>query len=176
MHSFSELVNLSCRFTLANLKEVEGNIMEELQTSAATPLVKALQMTRLVKVIFAVGVFSIFEAHLQNSLNCKNGFKEAKKILLQAGDTILSEQFSDIVLAINALKHGKGVSYNALIGKCGGTLTSQVKHPSDHFFDEGDLSEVSTLVDVDEKFIERCVEVIEKVLITIQANRPNNFL
>ncbi|HUN02510.1 MAG TPA: hypothetical protein PLS00_06605 [Niabella sp.] len=145
------------------MKDVEDKIIEELKTSAPTPLVKTLQMVRLDKVIFAVGIFSVFEALLQDRLNCSNGFKEAKNILRQAGETTLLEQFSNIEFAVNALKHGQGRSYNALIAKSGGTLTSQVKQPSENFFNEGDVSEVSALIDVNDKFIESCVEVIEKV-------------
>lgn len=176
MHSFSELVYRCSVFTLTTLKEVEDKTIEELQTSAATPLVKTLQMVRLDKVIFAVGVFSVFEALLQDRLNCNKGFTEAKKILTQAGEITLLKQFSDIELAVNALKHGQGRSYNALIAKRGGTLTAQIKQPSENFFNERDVSEVSALIDVDEKFIECCVEVIEKVSKVIQYNRPDVFL
>lgn len=38
-------------------------------------------MVRLQKAISAVGVFSMFEAMLQDSLECSNGFREAEKIL-----------------------------------------------------------------------------------------------
>lgn len=176
MHSFSEIAYRCSVFTLTTLKEVEDKTVKELQTSGATTLVKTLQMVRLDKVIFAVGIFSVFEALLQDRLNCKNGFAEAKKILKQSGETKLFEQFSDIELAVNALKHGQGRSYNAIVAKSGGTLTSQVKQPSDCFFNEGDVSEVTTLIDVDDNFIESCVEVIEKVSQVIKDNRPNVIL
>lgn len=176
MHSFSELVNRCSVFTLTALKEVEYKTVEELETNAATPLVQTLQMVRLDKVIFAVGIFSVFEALLQDRLICNNGFTEAKSILNQAGETILLEHFSDVELAVNALKHGQGRSYNAIVAKRGGTLTAQVKQPSENFFSEGDVSEVSALIDVDDNFIEGCVEVIEKVSKVIQDNRPGVFL
>ena len=89
MHSFSELIHRCSVFTLTTLKEVENKTVDALQTSAATPLVKTLQMIRLDKVIFAVGLFSIFEALLQDRLNCNNGFVEAKNILQQ----LLFQQF-----------------------------------------------------------------------------------
>jgi hypothetical protein len=176
MHSFSDLAYRCSVFTLTTLKEVEDKTLEELQTSGATRLVKTLQMVRLDKVIFAVGIFSVFEALLQDRLNCNSGFIEAKNILKQAGETTLLEQFSDIELAVNALKHGQGRSYNALISKSGGTLTSKVKLPSESFFNEGDVSEVTALIDVDDKFIEVCVEVIEKVSKVIQDKRPGFFI
>ena len=176
MQSFSKLLYRCSVFTLTTLKEVEDKTIEELKTSAATPLVKTLQMVRLDKVIFAVGMFSVFEALLQDRLNCNNGFTEAKNILRQAGETTLLEQFSDIELAVNALKHGQGRSYNALIAKNSGTLAAQVKRRSENIFIEGDISEVSALVDVDDKFIDGCVDVIEKVSKVIQDNRPDVFL
>jgi len=176
MHSFSELIYRCSVFTLTALKEVEDKTIDALQTSAATPLVKTLQMIRLDKTILAVGIFSVFEAILQDRLNCDNGFVEAKNILKQSGDTTLLNQFSDLELAINALKHGRGRSYNALISKGSGTLNSQVKQPMDNFFNEGDVSEITALIDVDDKFIYDCVEVIRKVSENIQDNRPDAFL
>ena len=176
MHSFSDLAYRCSVFTLTTLKEVEDKTLEELQTSGATRLVKTLQMVRLDKVIFAVEIFSVFEALLQDRLNCNNGFIEAKNILKQVGETTLLQQFSDIELAVNALKHGQGRSSNALISKSGGTLTSKVKQSSESFFNVGDVSEVTVLVDVDDKFIEGCVEVIEKVSKAIQDNHPGVFI
>jgi hypothetical protein len=176
MHSFSELIYRCSVFTLTALKEVEDKTIDALQTSAATSLVKTLQMIRLDKTIFAVGIFSVFEAILQDCLNCDNGFVEAKNILKHSGDATLLKQFSDLELAINALKHGRGRSYNALVSKSGGTLISQVKQPTDNFFNEGDVSEITALIDVNDKFIYDCVEVISKVSKVIQDNRPNVLL
>lgn len=52
-----------------------------LQTSAAMRLVKALQMFQLQKAISAVGIFLLFEAMLQDGLECSDGFREAEEIL-----------------------------------------------------------------------------------------------
>lgn len=163
MHSFSELIDRCSVFTLTALKEEEHRTIEALKSSAATPLVKTLQMIRLDKTIFAVGIFSLFEALLQDRLICDNGFVEAKNILRQSGNITLLNQFTDLELAVNALKHGRGRSYNALVSKGGGTLRSQVKQPLDNFFNEGDVSEITALIDVGDKFIYDCVEVIGNV-------------
>jgi hypothetical protein len=171
MHNFSELIDNCTVFTLAALKEVEVKTMDALQTSGATHLVKALQMIRLEKTILAVGIFSMFEAILQDRLNCSNGFAEARNILEQNGELKLLSRFSDLELAINALKHGRGRSYNALVAKNGGTLNSKVKQPDDYFFDEGDVSEISTLVDVDDNFLNSCVETIKQVSKKIEKIR-----
>ena len=81
MHSFCELIERSTSFTLYSLEQAETEVIEQLQTSSATVHIKQLQMLQLQRSIFAVGMFSIFEAHLQNGLSCQNGFKEVRTIL-----------------------------------------------------------------------------------------------
>jgi len=176
MHDFSDLAYRCSIFTLDSLKNVEEKTIEALQTNGATSLVKTLQMTRLERIILAVGTFSIFEALLQDRLNCDNGYSEAKGILKNAGDLQLLAQFTDLELAINALKHGRGRSYNRLIAKNGGTIPSKVKEPTEHFFGEGDVSEITTLIDVDDKFIYSCVEIISQVSESIKKFRPDVIL
>jgi len=50
------------------LAQANEKVIDELQTSAATPLVSALQMIRLQKVVSAVGMFSIFAAMVQDGI------------------------------------------------------------------------------------------------------------
>lgn len=176
MHSFSDIIGRCTAFTLGALDEVNERTINALQTSGATTLVKALQMVRLQKTILAVGIFSLFEATLQDSLNCRNGFTEAKNILGQGENTALLERFADLELAINVLKHGHGKSYDALVAKDGGTLRPYVKLLNEQLFDEGDVSEIATLIDVDDKFIYLCGEVIEQVSEIIRKKRPGVFL
>ena len=107
MHSFTELVDRCAIFTIKNLNTVNEKTIESLQTSSATSLVKTLQMIQLQKTIFAVGMFSIFEAILQEGLNCTNGFDEAKKILDEEGELDIKLKFDNLILAINVLKHGE---------------------------------------------------------------------
>jgi hypothetical protein len=175
MHDFSELANRCTVFTLASLKEVHEKTIEALQTSGATSLVKSLQMIRLEKTILAVGMFSIFDAILQDRLGCSNGFAEAKIILKHGGETELFEQFSDYELAINALKHGKGRSYNQLAAKDTISIKATVKKPDENFFFEGDVSEISGLVEVDDEFIENCSLVIARVSRAVQKLRPGVY-
>lgn len=162
MHSFDELAEHCAAFTLGALRSANERTVEGLQTSAATPLVKALQMIQLQKVIFAVGMFSIFEASLQDRLNCKDGFREVDAILGQQGEAELKERFQDLVAAINVLKHGRGRSYDALVAKAQ-CLPFRMKLPDEAFFFEGDVSEVATLVEVDDAFVQLCGYVIREV-------------
>lgn len=175
MHDFSELANRCTAFTLYSLKEVHEKTIEALQTSGATSLVKTLQMIRLEKAILVVGMFSIFDAILQDRLDCSNGFAEAKSILKEGGETELLEQFTDYELSINALKHGKGKSYNQLIAKDTISIKAIVKKPDENFFFEGDVSEISGLVEVDDEFIENCSLIIALVSKAIQKLKPGVY-
>jgi len=175
MHRFSELVLRSTSFTLGSLKEVESKIIELLQTSGSTVLVKNLQMIQLQKAITAIGMFSLFESILQDGLTCKNGFDEAKSILNQSGNNDLNNRFENFIFAINVLKHGKGRSYNTLVAKSG-MLSFKIKMPGEDYFDEGDVSEISTLIEVNDDFVLDCARLIEEVSEEIRKARPDFFL
>jgi hypothetical protein len=172
MHTFTDLVDRCTAFTLEALREATEKAAQALQTSAATPLVKALQMVQLQRTISAVGVFSLFEAILQDGLRCSDGFCEATAILEREGELALKERFSDLRLAINVLKHGHGRSYDALIARVG-SLNFRVKLPGENFFFEGDVSEVSTLIEVDDAFVLSCAEVIREVSEALAKVRPD---
>lgn len=172
MHEFTELIYRCTTFSLGSLKKVNEKIIRELENSAATSLVKNLQMINLHKAVLAVGMFSIFEARLQDRLECENGFAEAKKILDQAGKNDINEYFKDLILAVNVLKHGKGKSYEALV-KRANQLPFRVKLPGESFFHEGDVSEISTLVEVNDAFVELCSKTIEDVSNVVRQVQSN---
>ena len=132
-------------------------------------------MISLQKSIFAVGMLSMFEAALQEGLQCENGFSEADNVLEEAGETTLKERFDSLRKAINVLKHGKGSSYEALL-KNSGSIAFQVKPTSGAYFSEGDVSEISTLVDVDDEFVLSCADVIRDVTSVIRTSRPHASL
>ena len=172
MHSFTDLIDRSTAFTLASLSGVSEKIGDELQTSGAIRLVKALQMVQLQKVIMAVGMFSIFEASLQSALSCKEGFRKANDLLETAGKTDLKRRFTDLQIAINVLKHGHGRSYDDLIKRVA-DLDFRVRLPGQAFFEEGDVSEIATLVEVDDPFVTSCARVIREVSEAIRSVRPD---
>jgi hypothetical protein len=172
MHEFTELIYRCTSFSLGSLNKVNDEIIKELENSAATSLVKNLQMINLHKAVLAVGMFSIFEAHLQDNLDCTNGFSEAKRILNEAGENHIKECFNDLILAVNVLKHGKGRSYEALIERAS-QLPFRVKLPDESFFYEGDVSEISTLVEVDDSFVELCSKSIEDVSNVLRKTYPS---
>jgi hypothetical protein len=127
-------------------------VVEAVQTSGATYLVKTLQMIRLQKAIIAVGMFSIFEPIVQDGLDCRDGFMKARKYLECEGEDGLKKRFSLFVYAINVLKHGRGPSYDALLAESD-DLPFRIKRPDEIFFFEGDVSEVSTLIEVDDQCV-----------------------
>jgi hypothetical protein len=159
---------------LEALRQANERALDGLQTSAATPLVKALQMVQLQTAISAVGMFSLFEAMLQDGLECSDGFRKAEEILEGEGETALKERFVDLQLAINVLKHGRGRSYDALIAKAD-RLPFRIKRLGEAFFFEGDVSEIATLIQVDGAFVLNCAEVIRQVSETVQKTRPRFF-
>lgn len=174
MHSFSELIDRCSAFTLGALRDAQAKTLDALQTSGATTHVKTLQMVQLQKVISAVGMFSLFDAMLQDGLECADGFREAAKILVAEGDEVLRERFSNLQLAINVFKHGRGRSYTDLLAK-ETPLPFKIKRLDDHFFDEGDVAEVSTLIEVDDAFVISCAETIRDVSAVIRRARPGFF-
>lgn len=128
-----------------------------------------LQMVRLQKAILIVGMFSMFEANLQDSLDCENGFYCVKKILKDRGQSATKERFEDLCCAINVLKHGRGKSYDTLVAKAE-SLPFRIKLPDESFFFEGDVSEVSTLVEVNDEFVKHCLDVIREVSDCIESS------
>lgn len=172
MHNYSELITRCTSFTLTTLSETNEKTVTALQTSGATVLVKTLQMIQLQKTIMAIGMFSLFEAMLQDELKCRDGFKEAKIILKKNNHLALYEKFVDLELSINVLKHGKGKSYSALISKNGGTLKNYIKELNVENYEEGDVSEINTLIDVDDNFVNYCSEIILQVAEIIKKSNP----
>jgi hypothetical protein len=167
MHSFTEYLDRCATFTLENLSKVNKKTMQALETSGSTSLVITLQMIQLQKTIFAVGMFSIFEAYLQEELKCTNGFDKAKKILDDENELEIKELFDNLILAINVLKHGRGHSYDTLVARAK-FLPFRIRLPNESFFLEGDVSEVSTLVQVDDPFVQLCGDSIREVSVVIR--------
>lgn len=172
MHEFQDLIYGSTEFTLNALDKTNTQIIEELQTTASTTLVRNLQMIQLQKAIFAIGIFSMFDSILQDQLTCQNGFEEAKRILKEKGKIELQNRFEKFILAINVLKHGQGRSYDTLVLNAH-SLPFKIKLPGQNFIEEGDVSEVNTLIEVDNKFVLNCAKLIEKVSNEIKAEKNN---
>lgn len=175
MHKFTELIDRSTNFALNALHEAERRNSDQLQGSGATSLVKTAQMIRLHRIIVAVGMFSIFEAILQDRLLGDGGFGYVRRCLRDAGEVDLEIKFSRYVNAINVLKHGSGRSYQRLLEEIE-NLPFRIKPLGEAFFYEGDVSEVSSLIDVDDRFILECADIIRNVSAAIAKVRPDAYL
>ncbi len=162
MHNFNELIQYSTSFNLTSINKETKNLYRNLTTNANTSNIKMLQMIELQKVIISIGMFSMFDAIVQNELNCKNGFKRINEILIDKNEIELQNSFQDLSMAINVLKHGKGRSYESLLKRID-SLKFKIKKYDEIFFDEGDISELNTLIKVDDEFVLYCSDVIHKV-------------
>jgi hypothetical protein len=171
MHSFADLADRSVNFALSTLQRAEEDVIEALQTSGATRHVKNLQMIQLSRAIIAVGMFSIFESVVQDGLECQNGFATVRECLEREKEKDLSSRFAIFVHAINVLKHGRGRSYDALV-TMDDDLPFRIKRPGEDFFSEGDVSEVATLIEVDDRFVRDCAALIAQVAISINKTYP----
>jgi hypothetical protein len=171
MHDFDELVYIGTGFSLSAFEEANTKVIRELHKNGSTNEVKNLQMIQLQKTILAIGMFSLFESILQEALSCQNGFEEAKKILYQKGELELKTRFENFIYAINVLKHGKGRSYDTLLSNSE-LLPFRVKLPDESFFNEGDISEVQSLIKVDNEFVLNCARLIGQITKEIRVVFP----
>lgn len=64
MHQFPELAYICTYFSLRVINEDYEKTVNELSETGSSPPVKNLQALNLQRMIHAVGLFSIFEAHL----------------------------------------------------------------------------------------------------------------
>src|SRR5690242_1952377 len=117
MHPYFDLVYRTAVFTINSLKEADERAREhDRQVGPGTTLlIKKLQATRLQKAITAVGMFSMFESILQDTLGVPDGFLEARRCLKVHKETVLRTRFDLFLAAVNVLKHGRGRSYQTLL-------------------------------------------------------------
>jgi hypothetical protein len=167
MDEFQKLVDRSTSYTLLQLDKIQEHLFAELEGSSSTVAVKNLQMIEIQKTIMAVGMFSIFEAKIQDYLGSNYGFKALRRLLEINHEDSLLVRFNWYALAVNVLKHGRGSSYDALLANVD-QLPFRVKRPDEFFISEGDMSEIDTLVHVDNSFVLGCAEVIRDVCAFVQ--------
>jgi hypothetical protein len=163
-----ELFTACMDFTLHHTHESDQQTFKELETSGATRLVNALRVFRLQRAVLAVGMFSMFEALLQSKLKWKDPLAQLDDHLRAHDNKELASAIDDYRLAVNALKHGEGRSHKELLARAD-KLEFKVRANGDHFYGEGDVTDVGILVDVDDTFARRCAELIEQASEAIRA-------
>lgn len=154
---------------LANVKQVSEQCAMNLQTSARTSDVNGLRTCSMAITIVAVGLIGTFEGMLQRRFGWNDAYTALDKLLRDQTRADLADRLLDYRLAINALKHGEGRSYEILLAKRA-ALPFAIKGKGDAFFDEGDISEVGGLVDTRGPLIENCVEIINEIRDAIGLN------
>lgn len=161
MQRFIQIIAESTETHIENFNRIEKLIDDELQKSGSTRLVINLQKMQWERTIFVIGMFSLFEAVIQNELKIEKGsaFKELKRRLEKDKNMELLVRFEEFYYAINVLKHGKGSSYTKLLEKQD-SLPFEITPADSSFRNEGDVSEIETLIYVDDKFLESCLAVI----------------
>ena len=161
MQRFIQIIAESTETHIENFNRIEKLIDDELQNSGSTRLVINLQKMQWERTIFVIGMFSLFEAVIQNELKIEKGsaFKELKRRLEKDKNMELLVRFEEFYYAINVLKHGKGSSYTKLLEKQD-SLPFEITPADSSFRSEGDVSEIETLIYVDDKFLESFLAVI----------------
>jgi hypothetical protein len=146
----------------SRIEDTRADIEKQLQEHPTSVHIKNLQSLRLQYAVTAVGTFSIFEADLQRELEARDGFREVRFLLEKEGQHELLQRFDLFKHAINVLKHGSGRSYEAL-RSFEGNLPFRIKQEDEDFFDEGDCTEIQTLVLADDDFVRNCAEIVHQV-------------
>lgn len=174
MHPFSQLAMRCATLTDGLLEENRACVLAELRQHGTTALVRALQAVEMQGAMVAVGMVAMFDAALQDALGCRDGFAEALALIEAAGEPELHARFEDVQLAVNVLKHGRGRSHNELMAR-GDGLPFRVR-AEDEGFNEGDVSELARLVQVDSAFLRHCAETIDLVAELIKKQRPGSWV
>jgi hypothetical protein len=169
MHSFTELIRSMVYSAINKLDQSDTYALDCLKTGAETTPIKILQQNNLHRAVLAVGIFSLFEARLQNELDCKDGFLGLTQILKKCNQQSLLKRFELFKSAINVLKHGRGPSYDELLRQKE-LIPFKVKR-SELFFNEGDIAEILMLIDVDDQFIVDCVDLVINLSKVINNSR-----
>lgn len=157
-----ELLTACANVALESARRIEAQIIAELEHSARTSLVNGLRVFKLQRAILATGMFSMFESFLQDHMKWDNAFENLPRHLESKGEANLAEQFAEYRDATNVLKHGRGRSYEKLLLKRD-HLEFRIRAKDEPFFEEGDVAEVNTLIEVDDAFVQRCAEIIQEI-------------
>jgi len=157
-----EHLSRAAQMTHHDIAERQSVCTANLETGASTVDVNALRTCTMAVTVVAVGVTGVFESMLQTAFGWGDAYVELDKELRSKGFDALADRFSDYRLAINVLKHGEGRSYEKLLARRA-SLPFRIKGKGEHYFEEGDVSEVGGLIDGRSGFLEGCVDTINEI-------------
>jgi hypothetical protein len=167
-----DLVSLAADYTVAGQELAESANLKSLKQDGSTSRVVMARMMTMRATIVATGTISVFEALLQQSLGWEQPFTALDARLRENGLDDLAERFLDYRDAINVLKHGAGRSHDRLLRRRD-RLDFSVRALDEPFHDEGDVSEVSTLVRADTAFVRNCGRLVGEVAQAIRRTIPD---
>lgn len=165
MRTDVELLQECTKFMIQQIQLAETEILNQLQTRSDTSLLTALRIFRLQRSVQAIGIFQMFESLTQRQRVGK--MSSIKDELIKQEKFELAHDFKILYQAINVLKHGTGESYLGLL-KNNGRIRFKIKKDGENFFQEGDVSEVEALVDLDDSFLLWCSKTLEETYFAIK--------
>lgn len=164
-HSSWQLIVSTMQTTVALFRRERDKTIALLENDGSSRIVNFARSDQMRMVMVAVGGFSMLEGILEQTRGWSSPFKRLDQELRAKGHISIADEFLDFRLAVNVLKHGSGDSYKRLLIR--ENLPFRVKMDDEHFFNEGDVSEIPSLVLVDDDFVYSCAVLIEKCMIAL---------
>lgn len=169
--TFGDLIVLALDRATADARALEDECLEALKTSGATVYVNGLRLARVQNVCMIVGAFGILEAEVSSlrAYRCsKKPLQDLVAALERGGRCCLAQRLRILTRAVNVLKHGRGPSHEWLMNLKEKPAFLRVKVSPKEFFNEGDVSEVPTLVDADSEFVAAAASTLREVVEVIE--------
>lgn len=166
-----ELVARAVRSFLRSIKEDQDRLYEVGRHSASNSLVIGFRLVTMRCAVAGIGAISILESMLQDTYDWQRPFEALNDHLRRHGLHEIADRFQDFRAAVNVLKHGRGRSYDGL-QRQGRELAFRVKPPDEPCFEEGDVAEIATLVEVNPEFLRNCSEIIEEIVTALKEHPP----
>lgn len=167
MHQFDDLLKMVIDSHIRKTSDMRDTVEKDLERLAPTRHIKNLQMLQLQNAIVAIGIFSLFESFMQGHFMVGHSISHIKEVLKRTQPELLKE-FEMYRMAINVLKHGRGTSHDQLL-QCRDRLPFQLREYHEEPFFEGDVSEIATLIQVDDMFLLDASRVISAVYRTLES-------
>lgn len=167
-----DILALAAGWTVAGHEYASAINLRQLEMDGQTSRVTIARMMTMQATIVATGTISVFESLLQQSLGWDQPFARLDSHLREQGMDELADRLLDYRDAINVLKHGAGRSHDRLVGRKG-RLNFAVRALDQPFHNEGDVSEVSTLVRADTHFVRNCGRLVAEVTDALRRSLPD---
>jgi hypothetical protein len=167
-----DLISMAADYSVMGQEVANSLNLQGLEQDGQSSRIVIARMVTMQTTIIAIGTISVFESFLQQTVGWDPPFTTLDRHLRDHGLNDLAERFLDYRDAINVLKHGSGRSHDRLLRRRD-RLNFGVRALDNPFHDEGDISEISTLVRADAPFVRNCGRLIAEVVDTIRRTVPS---